>query len=130
MAKLNKLNFAEEAEKVIKSLQYENRRGDMIINITSSKIRNMLAMSNNLYNAVMKDRTPELSEDIRSSIQYIKMKFAYEAGREKNVNEFVNKANLMKHIDEIGSSREQALIFCKYMESLVAYHRFHSGRDR
>ncbi|MBQ3400147.1 MAG: type III-A CRISPR-associated protein Csm2 [Lachnospiraceae bacterium] len=37
---------------------------------------------------------------------------------------------MIGHIDKIGESRENALLFCRYMESLIAYHKFYGGRDR
>ena len=58
------------------------------------------------------------------------MKFAYQAGRDRKVKAFVEKANLMGELENIGESREKAILFCKYMESLVAYHKYHGGRDR
>lgn len=130
MEKLNKLNFADEAEKVIISLQEEDRQGKKRIRVTTSKIRNLLAMSNNLYNQMLKEPSKTMSQELQSNIQYFKMKVAYEAGRERSVEEFVKNAHLIDHINDVGDSKEKLLLFCKYMESLVAYHRFHGGKDR
>ena len=130
MEKLNRLNFADIAEKVMLSMQTEDRRGNKVIKFTTSKIRNMLTMVNGLYNDLLKNRDEILSDDLKGTIQYIKMRFAYEAGREKNVKEFIEKANLMKYLDDIGDSREKAMIFCNYMEALVAYHKYHDGKNR
>ena len=127
MEKLNRLNFADIAEKVMLSMQTEDRRGNKVIKFTTSKIRNMLTMVNGLYNDLLKNRDEILSDDLKGTIQYIKMRFAYEAGREKNVKEFIEKANLMKYLDDIGDSREKAMIFCNYMEALVAYHRYNTN---
>lgn len=130
MEKLNRLNFADIAEKVMLSMQTEDRRGNKVIKFTTSKIRNMLTMVNGLYNDLLKNRDEILSDDLKGTIQYIKMRFAYEAGREKNVKEFIEKANLMKYLDDIGDSREKAMIFCNYMEALVAYRKYYGGEDR
>lgn len=130
MAAINKLNFAEEAERVIESMRVENRQGEKKLKLTTSKIRNMLTMTNNLYNELLKKTNEELSDDTAGNIQYLKMKFAYEAGRDAEVKKFVTKAKLMENIAAIGRSRKKALLFCKYMESLVAYHKFYGGKDR
>lgn len=128
MEKLNRLNFADIAEKVILSIHAEDKNGKL----TTSKIRNMLTMVNVLYNDLLKNRDEILSDDLKGTIQYIKMRFAYEAGRDKDeiVKAFLDKANLMKYLDDIGDSREKAMIFCNYMEALVAYHKYHDGKNR
>ena len=87
-------------------------------------------MTNTLYNYLLRLNDEVLSEDILSKIQYMKMKFAYEAGRDKVVNDFIEKADLMNQIKIIGSSKEQAMNFCRYMESLVAYHKYYGGKER
>lgn len=127
---LNNRNFADVAEQVILSLQVEDRRGNKILKVTTSKIRNLLAMTNNIYNQAKKERGQEISEALQSDLQYLKMRIAYEAGRDKDVKDFVKKANLITYINSIQNNRDHVLLFCKYMESLVAYHKFHGGKDR
>ncbi len=130
MQQLTKTNFAEQAEKVIQSMVETNKRGEKVIRLTTSKIRNLLSMTNVLYNRARQKKNETLDEDMLKDIQYLKMRFAYESGREKDVKEFVEKAGIMSHIDAIGKSRENLLLFCNYVESLVAYHRFYGGKDR
>lgn len=130
MQQLTKTNFADLAEKVIKGMREEDRRGNMTIKLTTSKIRNLLSMTNVLYNNAKQMRNETLSEDIMHDVQYLKMRFAYECGREKDVEKFVKSAEIMEHIDKIGTSRESLLLFCSYMEALVAYHKFYGGKDR
>lgn len=127
---LSNRNFADVAEQVILSLQVEDRRGNKILRVTTSKIRNLLAMTNNIYNQAKKERGQEISEALQSDLQYLKMRIAYEAGRDKDVKDFVKKANLITYINSIQNNRDHVLLFCKYMESLVAYHKFHGGKDR
>lgn len=130
MQQLTKANFAQQAEKVIQSMVETDRRGNKGIRLTTSKIRNLLSMTNVLYNRARQKKSETLDEDILKDIQYLKMRFAYESGREKDVKEFVEKAGIMSHIDTIGKSRENLLLFCNYVESLVAYHKFYGGKDR
>lgn len=124
---LTTLNFADKAEETIKNLE-KNRNGSL--SLTTSKIRNLLSMTNTLYTKAMQLRTDTLEESLLNDIQYLKVRFAYEAGRERNVKDFVEKAEIMKHIEGIGDRKQGLLLFCRYMESLVAYHRFYGGRDR
>ena len=129
MEALTKLNFADLAEKVIESMLYTDKRGNKKIDLTTSKIRKLLSMTNVLYNQASQDLNPKLSEDIQKDIQYLKMRFAYEAGREpKEVKPFVEKAKILQYIDDIGDSRDKLILFCNYIEALVAYHRYHGGK--
>ena len=140
MERLTQLNFASSAEfviqnKIMKKGGKNPRKTSETPMITTSKIRNMLELTNTLYNKLIKYREEELSDEIMSYIQYVRMKFAYEYGRDlkekqKTVVDFIKKADIMNHLESIGNSREQALIFCKYMESLVAFHKFYGGRDK
>lgn len=130
MEKLTNTNFADKAEKVIKSLVETDRRGNPKIKMTTSKIRNLLSMTNVLYNQARQLKTELLPEEIKKDVQYLKMRFAYESGREPSVKSFVEKAEIIGHLNNVGDSRENLLLFCNYMESLVAYHRYYGGKDR
>lgn len=127
MEKLTELNFADQAENVIINLMRSKQKGKLV---TNSQIRNLLELTTNLYNHARKEKTDVLSTDIQSDVQYVKMKFAYAAGRDNEVKNFVKKADLMNKINAIKDSKAELMLFCKYMESLVAYHRFHGGSDR
>lgn len=120
-------NFGKVAEQAIKSLE-KNRHGKF--EVTTSQIRMLLSMTNNLYKELLEERDETLNSNLKSMIQYLRMKFAYQAGRDGKVKAFVEKANLMGELENIGESRDKAILFCKYMESLVAYHKYHGGRDR
>lgn len=126
MLKLQTDNYVEIAEGVIKNL---NRDKENKLLLTTSKIRNILAMVSELYNDAQRLRAETLSEDLVGRVQYLKMRVAYEAGRDGIVREFVKKAAILEEIDRIGRKKEQLLLFCHYMEALVAYHKFLGGRD-
>ncbi len=124
---ITETNFAKVAEEAITSLK-RNKYGEF--EVTTSQIRVLLSMTNNFYNVLLEERAETLGSNLKSMIQYLRMKFAYQAGRDGNVKDFVTKAHLMRELENIGASREKAILFCKYMESLVAYHKYHGGRDR
>ena len=126
MVKLQTDNYVEQAEKVMQDLQ---AAGKGQIKLTTSKIRSILAMVSELYNDAQRFRAENLSEDLVGRVQYLKMRVAYEAGRERDVMDFVKKAAILEEIGRIGRKKEQLLLFCHYMEALVAYHKFLGGRD-
>ena len=99
---INKENYVDQAEQVIKNLMTD-RKGN--ITLTTSKIRNILAMVSEIYNEVV-----------------------HESGRETSVKDFVQKAKILEELKKVKDSKSQFLLFCRYMEALVAYRKF-SGRD-
>ena len=126
--KINKQNYVDEAERVIIGLKEADRNGRLAL--TTSKIRNILSMVSELYTDAQHSREDKLDADMVSRVQYLKMRIAYEAGRERSVKNFVLAASLLDYAGEIGSSRQNLFLFCNYMEALVAYHRFYGGHDK
>jgi len=130
MEKLTQTNYVDLAEKVIvKEIVRNPKRHNSIV---LTKIRNLLSLTNTLYNDVIHLTDEILSEEILGKIQYLRLRFVYEAGRdtdrEKSVKDFVEKADIIKHLQRI-ETRSDLLLFCRYMEALVAYHKFNGGRD-
>ncbi len=129
MKTLNELTYVTQAEQVIKGLE-KDRYGN--ITLTTSKIRNLLSMITEIYNEAVHESGSDLSEKIQGRIQYFKMRFVYEAGRDGirgPVKDFIQKADILQHIDQISEDKNRFLLFCKYMEALVAYHKYYGGRD-
>ena len=85
MQELTKTKFADQAEKVMQSMIEIDKRGNEQIRLTTSKIRNLLSMTNVLYNHARQKKNEVLDEDLQRDIQYLKMRFAYESGREPEV---------------------------------------------
>lgn len=130
---INESNYVDKAEEVIKSLKAkgkENKRtGEREIQLTTSKIRNLLAMTDDIYNEVMNQNDDALSEDVGSRISYLRIRFIYEAGRDNNVGEFVEQAKILDILKQIGNSRKNYILFNRYMEALVAFHKYYGGKD-
>lgn len=126
MVKLQTDNYVEQAEKVMQDLQ---AAGKGQIKLTTSKIRNILAMVSELYNDTQRLRAETLSDELVGRVQYLKMRVAYEAGRDGIVMDFVKKAELLEEIGRVGRKKERLILFCRYMEALVAYHRFLGGKE-
>ena len=116
-------NYVGKAESVITALIGRKEL------LTTSKIRKLLAILSEIYTDARHDGKKELSDEIKSRIQYFKMRFVYEAGREKTVKAFWEAAQIEKQIDKIGNSKKELILFCHYMEALVAYRKFLGGKD-
>lgn len=128
--KLTEDNYVELAEKAIKKLCSEkDKRGNEVLLVTTSKIRNLLAMTADIYNQVINLKEEKLSTELISQINYMKIRFVYEAGREVKVKKLIEEADILTHIDEIKDSRKQYILFSRYMEALVAYRKFYGKRD-
>lgn len=127
MTKLTNLNYVTLGEKVIQSLIKKDKRGIEKISLTTSKIRNILSLVTNIYNEVIHSTGEILSMEMQGEVQYLKLRIIYEAGREPSVKEFVKNAELIEHIDNIKDKKDYLLLFCKYMEAIVAYRKYYGG---
>ena len=128
--RLTEDNYVDIAEKAIKKLSGEkNKNGKPIPLVTTSKIRNLLAMTADIYNEVGNSKEETLSSELIGRINYMKIRFIYEAGREPKVRRIVEEADILSHLDEINGSRKQYILFSHYMEALVAYRKFYGGKD-
>ena len=114
------------AENAVKRLE-RNKNGNLIL--TTSKIRNILSMISTIYNEVIHHPADKLNEDMVERLKYLKMRFAYEAGREKAVKNLIEVAKIFEIIDWVGNDKQRCILFCKYIKSIVAYHKFNGGRD-
>lgn len=127
---LTKKNYVDKAEEVVKKLE-KDRWGNYTL--TTSKIRNLLSMISGIYNDVIHLSEEKLNDDLVERLQYLRMRFAYEAGRESGrehaVKNLMEVAEITETIKGIGNDKEKCILFCRYMEAIVAYHKFYGGRD-
>ncbi len=119
---LNKLTYVDQAEKVVLDLG-KDKSGKIFV--TTNKVRNMLTLINELYAMVNKSEKT-LNEELQSRVQYTRMRIVYEAGRDKNVKELCEKSEILDYLKGVGSSTDNLLLVCRYMEALVAYHKFYT----
>ncbi len=129
MEKLTNENYVDLAEKVIKSLDdAKNDRGYKIKTVTTSQIRNLLAMTANIYNEVMLLRQEQLDEDLKGKISYLRVRCLYEAGREESIKVFVQNSSMLEILPTIKTKKDY-ILFNHYMESLIAWHKYCHGKD-
>lgn len=127
---IDEKNYVDVAEGVIPRLKArKDKYGKPIGLVTTSKIRNLLSMSSDIYNEVSVSQSDVLSDRILSRIQYLRIRFLYESGRDEKVKAFVEEARLLEILKSIGTEKKNFLLFNHYMEALIAYHRFNGGKD-
>lgn len=90
---LTELNYVDEAYKVIKSLLEKDingnyktdKNGNYVMKLSTSKLRKLLGMISDIYNEALRNEGKSLEDKLCAKIQYMKMHFIYEAGREPEV---------------------------------------------
>ena len=103
----------------------EKAQGAWFGRLSTSKIRGIYGLITNVYTRI----TDETSfEENKTDLQYIKVKMAYECGRDRNVDSFIKGTGLMTAIDSI-TAYDQFILYCRYAESLVAYFKFYGGKE-
>lgn len=126
---INEQNYVDQAEKVILKLKDKSLKNKRDAVVTTSKLRNLLSMAADLYNEVINQPDDRLNEEICSRIEYLRIRFIYEAGREDSVKNLINEADLINVLKEIKGSKKNYLLFNRYMEALVAFRKFYIGKD-
>lgn len=122
---LNEENYVDKAQKVIEILA--KNINEMV---TTSKLRKLLSMTSDIYNDVLLCRNDKLDSSIVERINYLRIRFLYEAGRNRrDVGKFVEKAEILNCLAEIQGSKKRFILFNRYMEALIAYHKYYGGKD-
>ena len=99
--------------------------------VTTSKIRSLLAMTSDIYNETLNETESKLPQRLCSRIEYLRVRFIYESGKDQEgkVKDFVETARILDILKEIRGEKENFLLFARYMEALVAFHKFYGGKD-
>ena len=130
MKSITEEGYVDQAEKVILALSEKtNAKGRRIDVVSTSKLRNLLSMTADIYNEAMMLRTDALTDELKSRIEYLRIRFIYEAGREPSVKNLVTEAKILQILQEIAGSKKNFLLFSHYMEALVAFRKFYCEKD-
>ena len=97
--------------------------------ITTSKIRNFLALITDIYNAESLSNDEQLLSASQAKLMRLRVKIVYDAGREQAVKTFVQKSHLLEYIKDVGTDRNKLIQLAHYMEALVAYHKYLGGKE-
>ncbi len=113
--------YVEAAEKVMQNGNFK---------ISTSKIRGFLSIANDIYNVESRRKEETLAKESLDKLNMLRVRILYEAGRDKNnVKPFVEESRIINYLKSIGDSRQKFIRFCRYLEALVAYHRFFSESE-
>ena len=124
-------NYVDQAEQAIINLSnMKDKKGKPLQMVTTSKIRGLLAMSADIYNQIVQNGTQELDEELKSRIDYLRVRFMYEAGRGDLVKNFIEETRILDVLKNAKKDKESYLLFSRYMEALVAFHRYYGGKDQ
>ena len=133
--KLDGTNYVDQAEKAILKIvkqdeenKQKNSRAKTMM-VTTSNIRNLLAMTAEIQTEVRNNKGDKLTSEMIERINYLKVRFVYEAGREPAVRKLVDTAEILQHLGDVKNSKEQYIIFSMYMEALVAFRKFYGKND-
>lgn len=134
-------NIVDKAELAIKSIRKPNKKNHdkLVIELKTNQIRKILTAVNILKNKVdiykiANPQAKKLDEELQMEIEFLRVNIAYQIGREKGkenlVREFVKKADLLNMVKDINGDIKAFEKFCKYVEALVAFHKFYGGQDK
>ena len=135
------VDYVAEAEAVIKQLSRKSN-GEIVLN--TSQLRKILSAITDIKNKVTvevaknKSKIKTISPELQMEIRFLKTLFRYQAGREieennkkrstlNAVDEFIEKAKLIPRLDAIGEDVDNFYTYCKYIEALVAFHKYYSA---
>ena len=128
--RINEENYVAKAESVILKLSKQvNKQGKVVAMVTNSKIRNLLSMSADNYNQVLDCKDDKLPQELNGRIEYLRVRYLYEAGREPRVKDLVIQGELLEIMKEIQGSKKNYILYYHYMEALVAFKRFWNKND-
>lgn len=116
-------DYVDEAERIMSNLMRQPKK------VTTSKIRGLLSLVTEIFN-VENLRTEEalLPESV-VKINLMRVRVAYECGRDDTVKSFVAQTNLLEYLKGISTDRADLIRFAHYMEALVAFHRYFGGKE-
>lgn len=133
-------NIVDKAELAIKSIRKPNKKNHdkLVIELKTNQIRKILTAVNILKNKVdiykiANPKAKKLDEELQMEIEFLRVNIAYQIGREKGkenlVREFVEKADLLNMVKNINGDIKAFENFCRYIEALVAFHKFYGGQE-
>ena len=115
-------NYVDEAERIMQIITQNNN------SITTSKIRRIYNLICEIYNTENLRSDSQLAPESKTALNMARVRIAYEAGRDAKVKDFIDKTHIIEYIKSI-NSRENFINFARYMEALIAYHKFYGGKE-
>ena len=116
-------DYVDEAERIRRSLMSQPKK------VTTSKIRNLLSLVTDIYNTENIRTEVKLLPESIVKLNLMRVRVAYECGRDDTVKSFVAQTNLLEYLKGISTDRADLIRFAHYMEALVAFHRYFGGKE-
>ena len=116
-------NYVDEAERIMRALISSGTT------VTTSKIRNLLSLVTDIYNDESIRTEDKLKPDSVVKLNLMRVRVAYECGRDDTVKSFVAQTNLLEYLKGISTDRADLIRFAHYMEALVAFHSYFGGKE-
>jgi len=116
-------DYVDEAERIMRSLMSQPKK------VTTSKIRNLLSLVTDIYNTENIRTEEKLLPESIVKLNLMRVRVAYECGRDDTVKSFVAQTNLLEYLKGISTDRADLIRFAHYMEALVAFHRYFGGKE-
>ena len=116
-------DYVDEAERIMRSLMSQPKK------VTTSKIRNLLSPVTDIYNTENIRTEEKLLPESIVKLNLMRVRVAYECGRDDTVKSFVAQTNLLEYLKGISTDRADLIRFAHYMEALVAFHRYFGGKE-
>ena len=116
-------DYVDEAERIMRSLMSGGKT------VTTSKIRNLLSLVTDIYNEENIRTDEKLRSESVVKLNLMRVRVAYECGRDDTVKTFVAQTKLLEYLKGISTDRADLIRFAHYMEALVAFHRYFGGKE-
>ena len=116
-------DYVDEAERIMRSLMSQPKK------VTTSKIRNLLSLVTDIFNTENIRTDEKLLPESIVKLNLMRVRVAYECGRDDTVKSFVAQTNLLEYLKGISTDRADLIRFAHYMEALVAFHRYFGGKE-
>lgn len=113
-------NINDVGEKFVRNCFEKNKDGKP--SVTVSQIRKFLSAVNAIQNKISASE----NNFNRDEVQYLRIKLAYQAGRENSLKQM--RADLDPIISKI-ETVDDFKKFAQLMEAIVAYHKFYGGSN-
>lgn len=130
--KIGKLKMLKDLD--IKSMADENGYADKIAhtlrNMKTAQLRRFFGAIKSIERTIEEENPEKAWDEVEAEFYLLKPKIAYAKGRKLIPEEFyqvlkvsLNKINVGSNEDKIENFR----IFVRFLESIVAYHKFYGG---
>jgi CRISPR-associated protein Csm2 len=117
------IDFGEAARKLMKEVYFL---------ITNSQLRNILSLFSHIYDKQLRLNSDDgkLDVDTIEAMKYAKIKIVYaKAKSESKSIKFYDKSNIINFVDEALKNRKNLILYFRYIEALVAYHKLFGGKN-